>query len=105
MKPSSTFSKLIHSFLRQSYNFILLFLFIAVTITSCGSGGGEDSSPSENFMGNSQKWKTVDAGFWHTVAIKEDGTLYAWGLNDAGQLGLGDTTTRLTPTKVGEDSD
>jgi len=30
--------------------------------------------------------------------------LYAWGRNDDGQLGLGDTTTRRVPTKVGTDT-
>jgi alpha-tubulin suppressor-like RCC1 family protein len=30
-----------------------------------------------------------------------DGTLYAWGYNGAGQLGVGDTTTRYLPTRVG----
>ena len=30
--------------------------------------------------------------------------LYAWGFNYYGQLGLGDTTTRYVPTKVGTDT-
>ncbi|MDQ8208704.1 CARDB domain-containing protein [Coraliomargarita sp. SDUM461003] len=37
----------------------------------------------------------------HSLAIKADGTLWTWGNNDYGQLGLGDTTTRLVPTQVG----
>jgi len=39
------------------------------------------------------------------LAIKTDGTLWAWGWNGYGQLGLGDTTNRLTPTQVGTDTD
>jgi alpha-tubulin suppressor-like RCC1 family protein len=34
-------------------------------------------------------------------ALKSNGTLWAWGANGAGQLGLGDTLSRLTPTQVG----
>ena len=39
-----------------------------------------------------------------TVALKADGTVWTWGLNDKGQLGLGDTTNRVTPTKVDIDN-
>ena len=33
-------------------------------------------------------------------AVYDDGSLYAWGKNNAGQLGVGDTIDRNTPTKV-----
>ncbi len=36
----------------------------------------------------------------HRLAIKEDGTLWAWGTNDDGQLGDGTTTERITPIQV-----
>ncbi len=36
----------------------------------------------------------------HTLALGADGTVYAWGANDAGQLGLGDFVDRSTPTAV-----
>ncbi len=41
----------------------------------------------------------------HALAIKTDGSLWAWGANDYGQLGLADTTARLTPTQVGTATD
>lgn len=37
------------------------------------------------------------------MAIKKDGSLWAWGRNDYGQLGLGHFTTLGTPSKVGND--
>ena len=43
----------------------------------------------------------LSAGGSHTCAILTDGTLWCWGLNDRGQLGLGDTTDRSSPTRVG----
>jgi alpha-tubulin suppressor-like RCC1 family protein len=50
-------------------------------------------------------WRSVAAGYGHSLGVKSDGSLWAWGLNDSGQLGLGDTTTRTTPTRVGSASD
>lgn len=34
---------------------------------------------------------TVSAGSYHTVSIKNDGTLWTWGSNESGQLGNGTT--------------
>lgn len=39
----------------------------------------------------------VSAGWAHSVAVGVDGRTYSWGLNSHGQLGLGDTATRLSP--------
>nr|WP_257468488.1 InlB B-repeat-containing protein [Bifidobacterium asteroides] len=45
----------------------------------------------------------VSAGGWHSLALGSDGNVYAWGLNDVGELGNGTTSTRqLTPIKVGK---
>jgi alpha-tubulin suppressor-like RCC1 family protein len=48
---------------------------------------------------------SVSAGAYHTVAIKTNGTLWAWGWNDNGQLGLGDRVRRDVPVQVGTDTD
>jgi len=47
---------------------------------------------------------TIEAGGGHTLAIRTDGTLWVWGRNEFGQLGLGDGTNRLIPTQVGTDA-
>ena len=40
-------------------------------------------------------------GWYHTIALKTDGTLWAWGDNEYGQLGDNTTVDKLTPTQIG----
>ena len=42
----------------------------------------------------------VAAGYYHSLALKSDGTVWAWGNNGNGQLGDGTTTQRLSPIQV-----
>jgi alpha-tubulin suppressor-like RCC1 family protein len=42
----------------------------------------------------------VASGPTHSLAVKNDGTVWAWGKNQNGQLGDGTTTQRLTPVQV-----
>jgi alpha-tubulin suppressor-like RCC1 family protein len=51
-----------------------------------------------------QCWKTVSAGSNHSLGIKKDGTLWAWGKNDYGQLGDGTIVNKLVPTQIGNDA-
>ena len=45
-------------------------------------------------------WKQVSAGSSTTCGIKTDGTLWCWGDNAHGQLGVNDTVNRSGPTQV-----
>ena len=42
----------------------------------------------------------IATGYSFSLALKDDGTLWAWGRNNAGQLGDGTTTNRTTPIQV-----
>ena len=59
------------------------------------------STPQTTFAGGTN-WNQVSCGKFHTAAIKTDGTLWIWGQNTRGQLGVGlnDVTTRATPVPV-----
>eukprot|EP00798_Chlamydomonas_sp_ICE-L_P009556 gene9556-biopygen8098 len=56
-----------------------------------GGGGGSKNGLSVE----------IAAGFNHSALIKNDSTIFVFGANDKGQLGLGETTTEsLTPTQL-----
>lgn len=55
-------------------------------------------------IGYDTNWAAVAAGSHLSFAIKTDGTLWGWGLNDLGQVGVGDATPRSTPTRIGNAS-
>ncbi len=54
---------------------------------------------------NAQCWAKVSAGSLHTLAIRNDGTLWAWGDNFWGELGDGSNTNRTKPVQVGTATD
>jgi len=47
----------------------------------------------------------ISSSGWNTLAIKTDGSLWAWGNNNYGQLGTGDTVHRSSPVQVGTNTD
>jgi alpha-tubulin suppressor-like RCC1 family protein len=62
------------------------------------------SSPVQTIAGGTN-WKQVVAGDGQVQAIKTDGTLWTWGGNSGGQLGINDTVHRSSPVQVGADTD
>ena len=45
-------------------------------------------------------WVAVDSGSFHNLAIKADGSLWAWGQNTSGQLGQGNTANAASPVLI-----
>jgi alpha-tubulin suppressor-like RCC1 family protein len=58
-------------------------------------------------VSSSHEWATISAGEVHCLAIKRDGSLWAWGSNEYGQLGNEDGTIQKssTPVQVGTNTD
>ena len=52
-----------------------------------------------------QCWKEISYGGYHNIAIKNDGTLWAWGSNNVGELGDGTLENKNLPVQIGTDTD
>lgn len=57
------------------------------------------NSPTQ--VGTLTNWNQLAIGGLHMQATRTDGTLWAWGKNTNGQLGLGNTTNYSSPKQVG----
>lgn len=57
------------------------------------------SSPVQTVSGGTN-WRYVKSGQTHSLAIKTDGTLWTWGFNGYGQLGINDITCRAYSSPV-----
>ena len=81
----------------------------------CGSNedgmGGINKSQSTTSRVSSPiqipgSWKYIaPTGSKAKYGIKDDGTLWSWGNNEYGYLGLGDTNYRSSPTQIGTNTD
>jgi len=67
-----------------------------------GAGSTASSPVQVGYIG--QSFTSVSSGALHTVAIATDGSLWAWGSNSVGQLGLTDTISRSLPVQIGASS-
>jgi alpha-tubulin suppressor-like RCC1 family protein len=75
-----------------------------------GSTGSSEDPNSANEsrpakIGKDTDWVAVSAGNNHSLALKADGTLWAWGASFNGQLGNGTKGRSFAPEKIGTAND
>lgn len=73
-----------------------------------GTNDGVDHHKVLTRIGTDNDWVDMACSrFWgySAFAIKTNGTLWAWGENSAGQLGIGNTQAQTLPVQVGTDTD
>jgi alpha-tubulin suppressor-like RCC1 family protein len=51
-------------------------------------------------IGQDSDWIQIATGREHCVALKKDGTVWVWGRNNAGQLGLGHNIDEFVPKQI-----
>lgn len=52
-------------------------------------------------VGSDTDWKAIKAGVSHCMALKKDGSLWTWGQNSYGQIGVGFLSPREPITRIG----
>ena len=57
------------------------------------------SSPG-SVVGGFTDWVKVYSGLNHSIGLRSNGSAWAWGANNSGQLGDNSTTSRLSPVSV-----
>jgi hypothetical protein len=68
-----------------------------------GTMVGHKAAPAQ--VGHESNWIQVSTGQSHTVAVKSNMSLWAWGKNNLGQLGDGTTVNKGSPVQIGTDTD
>jgi alpha-tubulin suppressor-like RCC1 family protein len=66
-----------------------------------GNGVFNSATWTVTQVGTATDWLTVSAGNRFSIAIKTTGTLWSWGLNANGQLGINNTIDQAIPVQVG----
>jgi alpha-tubulin suppressor-like RCC1 family protein len=69
-----------------------------------GYGGSLSAYPAP-VVSATASWAQLATGADHTCAIKSDGSLWCWGLNVHGELGLGTIASADLPARVGLQTD
>ncbi|CAM3455025.1 hypothetical protein FLLO111716_11605 [Flavobacterium longum] len=84
-------------------NLVKLLPFFALMFFGCSSDETNSPDPEPEAL----YWKEVYPGWQHTTAMRSDGTLWGWGQNYWGQLGVGSTTPAEfhTPIQISTDTD
>lgn len=70
------------------------------TYGQLGIGANYPYSPFPYRVGNQNNWAVIDHGNSHALALKTDGSLWAWGYNNLGQLGDNTNISRNAPVPI-----
>lgn len=69
-----------------------------------GLGNNTNNFNTPQKLGNDTNWSQISFGSFHTLATKRNGTMWAWGAETNGQLGLGQSSFYNSPQQIGNDS-
>ena len=73
-------------------------------LAACGgllAQGNSTNYSSPKQVGSLSNWQSISEGSYYALAIKSNGTLWGWGLNQYGQLGNCSSTGSSSPVQIG----
>jgi alpha-tubulin suppressor-like RCC1 family protein len=65
-----------------------------------GNNGVTNQSSPVSVVGGFSDWVSASAGNFHSLGVRANGSLWAWGDNGSGRLGDNTTTSRSSPVSV-----
>jgi alpha-tubulin suppressor-like RCC1 family protein len=65
-----------------------------------GDNDNKDANLPKQTVSGGNNWRTVELGGDHSMAIKTDGTLWAWGFNGNGRLGDNTSISKSSPIQT-----
>ncbi|MDR0791389.1 MAG: hypothetical protein LBE47_02495 [Methanomassiliicoccaceae archaeon] len=83
---------------KATVSILAIVLLVLVSASFFFSENGDDDN--YDILGAGGYEPMVAAGSFHSLALKYDGTVWAWGDNSSAQLGDGTHTDRSTPVRV-----
>ena len=78
---------------------------VTIVLSACATDTNVEHCLEEQrytFVYEPPTWVEVSAGANHSCGILDDGSLWCWGNNSSGELGVGDSDQRDVPTRVGD---
>ena len=95
-------SYMMHGFMRPARRAFAMALVLMMVV---GLLPGTLFVPAAQAAASTDGFIAVSSGDTHTLGVKSDGTLWAWGFSNVGALGLGSITSTSVPMQVGSDTD
>jgi alpha-tubulin suppressor-like RCC1 family protein len=86
--------------LRQDSSTSIIYGFGANNFGQLGDKTVTNRSSPVAVVGGFTDWCQVSAGGDHSLGVRQNGTVWAWGINSAGQLGDGTVVSKLSPVSV-----
>lgn len=67
---------------------LLVWAMLCTVVQPTGTASAADSSKNSSLLNQNQSYKQVKAGTYYSVGLRNDGTVWTWGRNLWGELGI-----------------
>ncbi len=102
MKPNNYKREFLSLLNKYKAHVLVLIATLGIGLLGCENKAVAKASGAEEQQEQQEYYRftSIAAGFYHTVGIAKDGTLWSWGENGKGQLGDGTTANKSIPVRL-----